>query len=55
MGQHPPQLSGAPLLTPTPTAAAYFSLQVIAARRAFHVSPPLTSGPPEFERVFRAQ
>nr|XP_048307446.1 leukotriene C4 synthase isoform X2 [Myodes glareolus] len=34
---------------------AYFSLQVISARRAFHVSPPLTSGPPEFERVFRAQ
>lgn len=38
-----------------PTAVAYFSLQVISARRAFHVSPPLTSGPPEFERVFRAQ
>ncbi|XP_052052887.1 leukotriene C4 synthase isoform X4 [Apodemus sylvaticus] len=34
---------------------AYFSLQVISARRTFHVSPPLTSGPPEFERVFRAQ
>ncbi|CAK6445138.1 unnamed protein product [Pipistrellus nathusii] len=34
---------------------AYFSLQVIAARRAFRVSPPLTTGPPEFERVFRAQ
>ncbi|XP_062943759.1 leukotriene C4 synthase [Cynocephalus volans] len=34
---------------------AYFSLQVISARRAFRVSPPLTTGPPEFERVFRAQ
>ncbi|XP_063784613.1 leukotriene C4 synthase-like [Pseudophryne corroboree] len=34
---------------------AYFSLQVIAARRKFGVSPPNTSGPPEFERVFRAQ
>ncbi|XP_008850477.1 leukotriene C4 synthase [Nannospalax galili] len=34
---------------------AYFSLQVISARRAFHVPPPLTTGPPEFERVFRAQ
>ncbi|KAM4826993.1 leukotriene C4 synthase isoform 2-T2 [Thomomys bottae] len=34
---------------------AYFSMQVISARRAFHVSPPLTTGPPEFERVFRAQ
>ncbi|XP_075398870.1 leukotriene C4 synthase [Tenrec ecaudatus] len=34
---------------------AYFSLQVIRARRTFRVSPPLTTGPPEFERVFRAQ
>ncbi|XP_072256694.1 leukotriene C4 synthase [Pyxicephalus adspersus] len=34
---------------------AYFSLQVIGARRKYHVSPPSTSGPPEFERVFRAQ
>ncbi|XP_024407027.1 leukotriene C4 synthase isoform X1 [Desmodus rotundus] len=34
---------------------AYFSLQVISARRAFHVSPPLTTGPPEFERIYRAQ
>ncbi|KAM4039473.1 leukotriene C4 synthase-like isoform 2-T2 [Anomaloglossus baeobatrachus] len=34
---------------------AYFSLQVIAARRKYGVSPPSTSGPPEFERVFRAQ
>ncbi|XP_069324421.1 leukotriene C4 synthase isoform X3 [Eulemur rufifrons] len=33
---------------------AYFSLQVISARRAFRVSPPLTTGPPEFERVYRA-
>ncbi|KAM4039472.1 uncharacterized protein ACNLHF_017605 isoform 1-T1 [Anomaloglossus baeobatrachus] len=33
---------------------AYFSLQVIAARRKYGVSPPSTSGPPEFERVFRA-
>uniref|UniRef100_A0A8C3VDN3 Leukotriene C4 synthase n=1 Tax=Catagonus wagneri TaxID=51154 RepID=A0A8C3VDN3_9CETA len=34
---------------------AYFFLQVISARRAFRVSPPLTTGPPEFERVYRAQ
>uniref|UniRef100_G1QM57 Leukotriene C4 synthase n=1 Tax=Nomascus leucogenys TaxID=61853 RepID=G1QM57_NOMLE len=43
-------------LTPAPPPpAAYFSLQVISARRAFRVSPPLTTGPPEFERVYRAQ
>ncbi|XP_006874526.1 PREDICTED: leukotriene C4 synthase [Chrysochloris asiatica] len=34
---------------------AYFSLQVISARRTFRVSPPLTTGPPEFERIYRAQ
>ncbi|XP_059202982.1 leukotriene C4 synthase [Centropristis striata] len=34
---------------------AYFSLQVISARRKFSVSPPSTVGPPEFERIFRAQ
>ncbi|KAL2077646.1 hypothetical protein ACEWY4_027150 [Coilia grayii] len=34
---------------------AYFSLQVIYARRKYSVSPPMTSGPPEFERIFRAQ
>ncbi|XP_062856232.1 leukotriene C4 synthase [Trichomycterus rosablanca] len=34
---------------------AYFSLQVINARRKFSVSPPATTGPPDFERVFRAQ
>ncbi|XP_053574609.1 leukotriene C4 synthase [Bombina bombina] len=34
---------------------AYFALQVIAARRKYSVSPPKTAGPPEFERVFRAQ
>uniref|UniRef100_A0A8C5PY43 Leukotriene C4 synthase n=1 Tax=Leptobrachium leishanense TaxID=445787 RepID=A0A8C5PY43_9ANUR len=34
---------------------AYFALQVIAARRKYKISPPTTSGPPEFERVFRAQ
>ncbi|KAM9740915.1 leukotriene C4 synthase isoform 2-T2 [Menidia menidia] len=34
---------------------AYFALQVIYARRKFSVSPPSTSGPPEFQRVFRAQ
>ncbi|NWU17944.1 LTC4S synthase, partial [Cephalopterus ornatus] len=34
---------------------AYFFLQVINARRLFGISPPKTSGPPEFERVFRAQ
>nr|UDM84157.1 leukotriene C4 synthase [Sillago sihama] len=34
---------------------AYFSLQVIYARRKFSVSPPATAGPPEFERIFRAQ
>ncbi|KAM9373604.1 leukotriene C4 synthase-like [Phaethornis superciliosus] len=34
---------------------AYFFLQVIYARRMFGISPPKVSGPPEFERVFRAQ
>ncbi|NXI94920.1 LTC4S synthase, partial [Psophia crepitans] len=34
---------------------AYFFLQVIHARRAFGISPPRISGPPEFERIFRAQ
>lgn len=34
---------------------AYFALQVIYARRKYSVSPPDTAGPPEFERVFRAQ
>ncbi|XP_070769790.1 leukotriene C4 synthase [Enoplosus armatus] len=34
---------------------AYFSLQVIYARRKYSVSPPSMVGPPEFERVFRAQ
>ncbi|XP_006898212.1 PREDICTED: leukotriene C4 synthase [Elephantulus edwardii] len=34
---------------------AYFSLEVISARRTYRVSPPLTTGPPEFERVYRAQ
>ncbi|NXF94663.1 LTC4S synthase, partial [Eubucco bourcierii] len=34
---------------------AYFFLQVIYARRVFGISPPKISGPPEFERIFRAQ
>ncbi|KAI4894439.1 hypothetical protein NFI96_010493 [Prochilodus magdalenae] len=34
---------------------AYFSLQVIYARRKYSVPPPSTTGPPDFERVFRAQ
>ncbi|XP_006026889.1 leukotriene C4 synthase [Alligator sinensis] len=34
---------------------AYFALQVISARRKYKVSPPCVTGPPEFERVFRAQ
>ncbi|XP_026877792.1 leukotriene C4 synthase [Electrophorus electricus] len=34
---------------------AYFSLQVIYARRKFSISPPATTGHPEFERIFRAQ
>uniref|UniRef100_A0A4W5M2B5 Uncharacterized protein n=1 Tax=Hucho hucho TaxID=62062 RepID=A0A4W5M2B5_9TELE len=34
--------------------AAYFSLQVLYARRKYLVSPPSTFGPPEFEKVFRA-
>ncbi|XP_069753939.1 leukotriene C4 synthase [Narcine bancroftii] len=34
---------------------AYFSLQVIYARRKFHVSPPRVSGNEDFERVYRAQ
>ncbi|XP_052470168.1 leukotriene C4 synthase [Carassius gibelio] len=34
---------------------AYFCLKVIQARRKHSVSPPATSGPPAFERIFRAQ
>ncbi|KAF7658038.1 hypothetical protein LDENG_00018260 [Lucifuga dentata] len=34
---------------------AYFSLQVIYARRKYSVSPPSTDGPPEFQRIYRAQ
>ncbi|NXP05524.1 LTC4S synthase, partial [Thinocorus orbignyianus] len=34
---------------------AYFTLQVIYARRKHKISPPETTGHPEFERIFRAQ
>ncbi|KAL2299373.1 hypothetical protein Nmel_014028 [Mimus melanotis] len=34
---------------------AYFAMQVIYARRKYKISPPETSGHPEFERTFRAQ
>ncbi|XP_072256688.1 leukotriene C4 synthase-like [Pyxicephalus adspersus] len=34
---------------------AYFSMEVIWARRKYKISPPNTSGHPVFERVFRAQ
>ncbi|XP_071755685.1 leukotriene C4 synthase [Centroberyx gerrardi] len=34
---------------------AYFSFQVIYARRKYSVSPPSTAGPPEFQRIYRAQ
>ncbi|KFV10555.1 Leukotriene C4 synthase, partial [Pterocles gutturalis] len=34
---------------------AYFALQVIYARRKYKISPPQTTGHPEFERIFRAQ
>ncbi|NXW12300.1 LTC4S synthase, partial [Circaetus pectoralis] len=34
---------------------AYFVLQVIYARRKYKISPPKTTGHPEFERIFRAQ
>ncbi|KAM4652988.1 leukotriene C4 synthase-like [Amazona ochrocephala] len=34
---------------------AYFALQVIRARRQYRISPPRTTGHPEFERIFRAQ
>uniref|UniRef100_R4GBF4 Leukotriene C4 synthase n=1 Tax=Anolis carolinensis TaxID=28377 RepID=R4GBF4_ANOCA len=34
---------------------AYFAMQVIYARRKCKISPPLTTGPQEFERIFRAQ
>nr|XP_020638425.1 leukotriene C4 synthase isoform X2 [Pogona vitticeps] len=34
---------------------AYFALQVISVRRKCKITPPLTLGPPEFERIFRAQ
>lgn len=42
-------------LPPTSHPPAYFALQVISVRRKHKVSPPLTLGPPEFERIFRAQ
>ncbi|XP_034036853.1 leukotriene C4 synthase [Thalassophryne amazonica] len=35
--------------------SAYFSFQVIYARRKYAVSPPSTAGPPEFERIRSAQ
>uniref|UniRef100_A0A669PTP2 Leukotriene C4 synthase n=2 Tax=Phasianus colchicus TaxID=9054 RepID=A0A669PTP2_PHACC len=34
---------------------AYFALQVIYARRKYRISPPETTGHPDFERIFRAQ
>ncbi|KAG8579444.1 hypothetical protein GDO81_010891 [Engystomops pustulosus] len=34
---------------------AYFSMQVIWARRKYKISPPNTSGHPAFDRVLRAQ
>ncbi|XP_056372993.1 leukotriene C4 synthase-like [Hyla sarda] len=34
---------------------AYFSMQVIWARRKYKISPPNTSGHPVFDRTFRAQ
>ncbi|KAG9491012.1 hypothetical protein GDO78_006393 [Eleutherodactylus coqui] len=34
---------------------AYFSMEVIWARRKYTVSPPNTSGHPTFDRIFRAQ
>uniref|UniRef100_UPI00398E87C1 leukotriene C4 synthase n=1 Tax=Pristiophorus japonicus TaxID=55135 RepID=UPI00398E87C1 len=34
---------------------AYFSFQVILARRRFHISPPAVTGNENFERVYRAQ
>ncbi|KAM3866917.1 leukotriene C4 synthase [Diretmus argenteus] len=33
----------------------YFTLQVIYARRKFSVAPPAIVGPPEFQRIHRAQ
>ncbi|NWY47853.1 LTC4S synthase, partial [Sylvia atricapilla] len=35
--------------------SAYFAMQVIYARRKYKISPPETTGHPEFERIFRAQ
>ncbi|XP_073505389.1 leukotriene C4 synthase-like [Phyllobates terribilis] len=34
---------------------AYFSMQVIWARRKYKISPPNTTGHPTFDRIFRAQ
>ncbi|KAM8994057.1 LOW QUALITY PROTEIN: leukotriene C4 synthase-like [Ara ararauna] len=34
---------------------AYFALQVIHARQQYGISPPRTTGHPEFEQIFRAQ
>ncbi|KFO55457.1 Leukotriene C4 synthase, partial [Corvus brachyrhynchos] len=33
---------------------AYFAMQVIYTRRKYRISPPETTGHPEFERTFRA-
>ncbi|GCB75996.1 hypothetical protein scyTo_0017409 [Scyliorhinus torazame] len=47
----------APLALVTILAAlqqAYFALQVIHARRRFHIPPPAVSGNEDFERVYRA-
>ncbi|CAJ0968376.1 unnamed protein product [Ranitomeya imitator] len=33
---------------------AYFSMQVIWARRKYKISPPNTTGHPTFDRIFRA-
>ncbi|XP_032303374.1 leukotriene C4 synthase-like isoform X4 [Coturnix japonica] len=38
-----------------PALAVMWGCEVIHARRTFGVSPPNISGPPEFERIFRAQ
>uniref|UniRef100_A0AC11D0T7 Uncharacterized protein n=1 Tax=Ovis aries TaxID=9940 RepID=A0AC11D0T7_SHEEP len=60
----PPTLTGLDRTSqgPRPTPCPLYCMswtpetgEVISARRAFRVSPPLTTGPPEFERIYRAQ
>ncbi|XP_060035059.1 microsomal glutathione S-transferase 2 [Erinaceus europaeus] len=53
MAAHPVLLAALSLLSVC--QQGYFAVQVGKARRQYKVTPPAISGPPEFERLFRAQ